>query len=144
MSGYASSLRTSGVGEGNLVRSGPSPIASSPGKGLTNSGSSLMLFKTAMRRPTNKELDILRTLAAHPQGLYGLQVVDLSGGRIKRGSVYVYLSRLKDDNFVTVRQESPPAGYGGLPRPVYKVTGLGQRVLEAEEVYHRHLAQVTP
>jgi len=84
-----------------------------------------------MKPPTDKELDILRLLASRPEGLYGLQMVDLSEGRIKRGSVYVYLQRLKDDNLVGVKEVPAPEGYGGLPRPVYRITGLGQRVLDA-------------
>lgn len=93
-----------------------------------------------MKRPTNKELDILRLLASRPEGLYGLQLVELSGGGIKRGSVYVYLGRLKDDNCVSVKKHPPPAGHGGLPRPIYKITGHGQRVLNAENAYSLHLA----
>ena len=109
---------------------------------LTFCGSSLIIVKTAMKRPTNKELDILRLLASRPDGLYGLQLVELSDGQIKRGSVYVYLSRLKDDNFVTARETPAPDGYGGLPRPIYRITGHGQRVLEAEDTYNLTLAGV--
>ncbi len=93
-----------------------------------------------MKRPTNKELDILRLLASHPTGLYGLQLVELSGGQIKRGSVYVYLSRLNDDKLVRSRETPAPEGYGGLPRPIYKITGHGQRVLDAEDTYNLTLA----
>ena len=109
---------------------------------LTFLGSSLIIIKTAMKRPTNKELDILRLLASHADGLYGLQLVELSDGQIKRGSVYVYLSRLKGDNLVSARTIPAPEGYGGLPRPTYKITGYGQRILDAESAYDLHFAGV--
>jgi DNA-binding PadR family transcriptional regulator len=97
-----------------------------------------------MKRPTPKTLEILRLLAAHPRGLYGLQLVDKSQGRVKRGSVYVYLGRLKDDGLVKVAGESAPAGAGGLPRPLYRITAIGRRVLDAEEAYAFTLAQASP
>ena len=95
-----------------------------------------------MKRRTQKELEILQLLASNPAGLYGLQLVKLSEGRVKRGSVYVYLSRLKGDNLVSAKTSPAPEGYGGLARPMYKITGHGQRVIEAEENYDLHVVGV--
>ena len=96
-----------------------------------------------MKHCTNKELDILRLLASRPDGLYGLQLVELSDGQIKRGSVYVYLSRLKDDKLVRVKKTPAPDGYGGLPRPIYRITGHGQRVLKAEDTFNLTVTAAT-
>lgn len=104
----------------------------------------LKILKTAMRRPTNKELDILDVLVAHPRGLYGLEIVEKSNGKVKRGSVYVYMNRLHQDNLVEVQKSPPPKGQGGLPRPIYRITGLGQRILDAEKAYDLRLAGVRP
>ena len=96
-----------------------------------------------MKRPTKIEFEILRLLASEPEGLYGLQLVELSENRVKRGSVYVYLGRLKGSKLVIAKSEPAPEGYGGLPRPIYKITGLGQRVLDAETAYGLHFAGAT-
>ena len=88
-----------------------------------------------MKLPTDKELDILRILASHPSGLYGLELVELSEGSVKRGSVYVYLSRLQKGKLVKSKKTPPPDGYGGLPRPVYSITGMGEKVLRAADTY---------
>ena len=97
-----------------------------------------------MKRPTQKELEILQLLASNPAGLYGLQLVELSEDRVKRGSVYVYLSRLRSDNLVSAKTSPAPKGYGGLPRPMYKITGHGQLVLDAEIAYGLHFSGITP
>jgi DNA-binding PadR family transcriptional regulator len=80
------------------------------------------------------EMLILQLLVAAPKGLYGLELVRSSAGKIKRGTVYVLLMRLEDKGFVTSKDKAPPANVGGPPRPVYRVTGAGQRVLAAYEV----------
>ena len=65
---------------------------------------------------------------------YGLELVQESGGRLKRGTVYVTLGRMEEKGYVESRLENAPAGQSGLPRRVYRPTGLGRRVLEAWEM----------
>ena len=60
---------------------------------------------------------------------YGLQLVEESGGRLKRGTVYVTLSRMEDKGFVTSRQEERDPHVPGIPRRLYRITGVGQKVL---------------
>jgi DNA-binding PadR family transcriptional regulator len=64
---------------------------------------------------------------------FGLELVGQSGGRVKRGSVYVTLARMEAKGFVESRQEERPAGAIGLPRRLYKVTSYGVTVRQA---YH--------
>jgi len=64
--------------------------------------------------------------------LYGLEMVKLSNGQLKRGTVYVTLDRMDDKGYVTSREVKEP-GQPGLPRRVFTVTGFGQRVLSAYE-----------
>jgi DNA-binding PadR family transcriptional regulator len=76
----------------------------------------------------------MQLLATEPGGQYGLELVNNSDGKLKRGSVYVLLSRLEDKGYVKAKEEAPPAGTGGMPRRLYRITGLGQKVLQAYEM----------
>lgn len=71
---------------------------------------------------------VLHLLAGHGT-TYGLDLVALSGGRLKRGSVYVTLGRMEQKGFVTSRLEERPGE--GPPRRLYALTALGRRALEA-------------
>jgi PadR family transcriptional regulator PadR len=71
---------------------------------------------------------------------YGLELVNASKGRLKRGTVYVTLGRMEDKGFVTSRLEDAPAEAGGLPRRLYEATALGRRVLDA----YTHVARLLP
>ena len=56
-------------------------------------------------------------------------MVELSGGRLKRGTVYVTLGRMQEKGYLESRQEPLPEGAIGLPRRLYRPTGLAMRVL---------------
>jgi DNA-binding PadR family transcriptional regulator len=62
---------------------------------------------------------------------FGLELVATSDGRVKRGSVYVTLTRMEAKGFVESRQEERPAGAIGLPRRLYKATPYGATVRQA-------------
>lgn len=63
--------------------------------------------------------------------MYGLQIVSASEGRITRGAVYVVLSRMVDKELVESRPEPAPEHAGGLPRVLYKPSGMGLRAYRA-------------
>lgn len=63
--------------------------------------------------------------------MYGLELVNGSEGRLKRGTVYVTLSRMGDKGFVESRPEKRPSS-PGLPRRLYRPTGYGASVLHAQ------------
>ena len=73
---------------------------------------------------------IIELLAAHHE-LFGLQMVELSSGRLKRGTVYVTLGRMQEKGYLESRQEPLPPGAIGLPRRLYRPTGLALRILAA-------------
>jgi DNA-binding PadR family transcriptional regulator len=81
---------------------------------------------------------IIELLAAHDE-LFGLRMVELSEGRLKRGTVYVTLGRMTEKGYLESRQEALPEGAIGLPRRLYRPTGLAMRVLAtwqaAEQIY---------
>jgi DNA-binding PadR family transcriptional regulator len=71
---------------------------------------------------------------------YGLELVDASDGALKRGSVYVILSRMETKGFVESRQEERPAGAIGLPRRLYRATDYGIKVHDAYQLLREALA----
>lgn len=79
------------------------------------------------------ELLVLRMLRDEPAGLYGLALVKASEGKIKRGTVYVTLGRLEEKGYVRSRT-SADAEHPGIPRPIYKITAAGERVLAGAEL----------
>jgi PadR family transcriptional regulator PadR len=76
--------------------------------------------------------------------LFGLQLVEQSGGALKRGTVYVTLGRMLDKGYVESRTEPLPPGGIGLPRRLYRATPHGLRVLDAWDIAVRAFAGRTP
>ena len=92
----------------------------------------------SLPRLSQKELLIL-SLLADGGPLYGLELVDDSRGRLKRGTVYVTLGRMEDKGLITSRTEDPPEGAGGLPRRLYRPTAQGLRIFKAWSALLRQL-----
>ena len=86
-----------------------------------------------------KERLILELLSAGG-AMHGLGLVEASDGGLKRGTVYVTLGRMEAKGLVTSEQEPPNPAAIGLPRRIYRVTGLGERVLRAWEAFAKELA----
>jgi DNA-binding PadR family transcriptional regulator len=72
--------------------------------------------------------------------MFGLQLVEASRGRVKRGTVYVTLGRMEQKRFVESEQEPRSTGAIGLPRRIYRPTALGERALRAWTVLAEKLA----
>jgi DNA-binding PadR family transcriptional regulator len=75
---------------------------------------------------------------------YGLELVEQSGGTLKRGTVYVTLQRMQEKGYVQSRTQALPPGAIGLPRRMYSPTAYGLRVLDAWSLAARALAGATP
>jgi DNA-binding PadR family transcriptional regulator len=82
--------------------------------------------------PSGKELEVLRLLQSASSGMYGLELVDKSNGAIGRASIYNYLWRLEEKGYVT-KKVPAAADHPGMPRPIYRINGLGQKALAAAE-----------
>lgn len=81
---------------------------------------------------SGKEALVLELLLRNPAAeMYGLELVRDSGNRLKRGTIYVTLSRMNDKGYVESRQEEPQPDVSGIPRRLYRATGYGQKVYEA-------------
>lgn len=80
------------------------------------------------RLPSGKEIVVLELLAAKRE-MYGLEMVKATD-QLRRGTVYVLLDRMEDKGLIkshAVKEEGTP----GMPRRLYRITGLGQRALAA-------------
>jgi PadR family transcriptional regulator PadR len=71
---------------------------------------------------------------------FGSELVEASGGRLKRGSVYVTLSRMEVKGFVESHQEQRHPGAIGLPRRMYRATPYGLKVRDASRLLRAALA----
>jgi DNA-binding PadR family transcriptional regulator len=92
----------------------------------------------ALSLPPKERLILEALSSGGPQ--FGLQLVDESRGRLKRGTVYVTLGRMERKGFITSEQEVPQPGAIGLPRRLYRTTPLGERALSAWAAFTRELA----
>lgn len=77
------------------------------------------------------EMQILEILLERPNHeFYGLELVNNSGGKIKRGTVYVVLGRMQEKGLVTSKLDDDPDEISGIRRRRYRVTGKGVKVYE--------------
>ena len=60
--------------------------------------------------------------------MYGLELVAGSNNALKRGTVYVTLSRMEEKGYIESHPETPLRPTSGLPRRLYRVTGYGLKV----------------
>lgn len=85
-------------------------------------------------RLSSLEFLVMKLLTNTSKEMYGLQMIEEAGGRLKRGTIYVTLGRMEDKGFIESRKEEQRAGAKGLPRRLYKPSALGQRVLTEWEM----------
>lgn len=81
-----------------------------------------------MPRFSSKQAAIMELLAAHGSvGMYGLDMVKRSEGKLKRGTIYPTLSRMEERGLVSSDLVDPQPGQQGPARRQYRLTGMGQR-----------------
>lgn len=69
---------------------------------------------------------IIQLLRENPKGMYGLDLVRASNGRLGRGTVYIHLGRLEEEGLVEsklVRDTN-----SGIERPLYKLSRRGSHI----------------
>lgn len=94
-------------------------------------------------RLSGKELAILQLLVSSGE-MFGLEMVEASEGNLKRGTIYVILSRMSDKGYIESREEPREYPEIGIPRRKYWASGLGERVyranVKAKEFFNSELA----
>ena len=93
--------------------------------------------KIAAVLASQKELVVLNLLSRQRE-LYGLQMVDASAGALKRGTIYVTLSRMERKGYVQSSPDPTPSP-NGPPRRLYRITPLGRSVWSAWRTVRRSL-----
>jgi PadR family transcriptional regulator, regulatory protein PadR len=83
------------------------------------------------RLPSISSTESLILDLLEPGERFGLELIEASGGALKRGTIYVTLARMETKGFVESRQEERPAGAIGLPRRLYTPTSYGLKVRDA-------------
>ena len=104
---------------------------------LLNVRSIIIDVMSELPRFSAAERLIVELLIANDE-MFGLQMVEMSGGRLKRGTVYVTLGRMAEKGYLESRQEPLPEGAIGLPRRLYRPTGLAIRILAAWRAAEAH------
>jgi PadR family transcriptional regulator PadR len=97
---------------------------------------------TRQTLPSKERLILEMLISSGPS--FGLAMVERSGGALKRGTVYVTLSRMEAKGLVASEQEPAHPGAIGLPRRIYRATGLGERLLRAWTTFASELAWIKP
>ena len=92
---------------------------------------------------SRKEFSILQLLISKGE-MFGLEMVEASGGELKRGTIYVTLQRMGDKGYIESREEPRELPEIGIPRRKYSATGLGEKVyqtnVKAREFFNSELA----
>ncbi|MEZ5354022.1 MAG: helix-turn-helix transcriptional regulator [Bryobacteraceae bacterium] len=83
---------------------------------------------------------ILELLLEGGNEMFGLELIEASAGRLKRGSIYVTLQRMSKKGLVESHEEPRPAPEIGIPRRLYNASGYGIRVLRAYAMAESALA----
>lgn len=85
---------------------------------------------------SGKEELILRLLTDRGGEGYGLDLVERSGKKLARGTVYVTLERMEDKGYVKSRREMLAQDDSqAIPRRIYRVTALGHQVLSTADTW---------
>ncbi|QQS39611.1 MAG: PadR family transcriptional regulator [Acidobacteriota bacterium] len=69
--------------------------------------------------------------------MFGLEMVDASGGELKKGTIYVTLGRMADKGLVDSRTESE--SHSASQKRLYSPTEYGKRVFKAQEIALKYL-----
>jgi DNA-binding PadR family transcriptional regulator len=83
--------------------------------------------------PSPLETLILKTLNEKGES-YGFALMRGSGGKLKRGTIYVTLDRMVEKDLLVSRDEQPThetrRTYRGIRRKLYRLSPLGERTLK--------------
>jgi len=96
--------------------------------------------KNSVRFPSISPVESLILDLLFDSERYGLELVDASSGKLRRGTIYVTLSRMETKGFITSRQEEKGLKAIGLPRRMYRATPYGLQVHKAYKLLREALA----
>jgi DNA-binding PadR family transcriptional regulator len=98
------------------------------------------MAEKSIRLPSISSIESLIIDLLREEERYGLELVEASDRRLKRGTIYVTLARMEAKGFISSRQEERNAAAIGLPRRMYRVTPYGLKVQKAYKLLREALA----
>jgi len=87
---------------------------------------------------SGKEFLIMEMLLENGE-MFGLEMVDNSGGDLKKGTIYVTLGRMEGKGLLDSHEEERPENENGIARRLYSPTEYGQRVFKSQEIALKYL-----
>ena len=87
---------------------------------------------------SEKEFQIMNLLINEGE-LFGLEMVEISNGELKKGTIYVTLQRMEDKKLISSFEEERDENEIGIARRFYETTGWGERVYKAQEIALKYL-----
>jgi DNA-binding PadR family transcriptional regulator len=92
---------------------------------------------------SQKEAVVLGILLSAARGeMFGLEIVGESLGLLKRGTIYVTLQRMEEKELIESWQEARVKPEIGIPRRLYRVTGLGESAFNKYVIVHQKLTEL--
>jgi len=91
------------------------------------------MAQSKIPRLSKKEALIFNIMLRTRKEMFGLEMVERSNSLLRRGTIYVTLQRMEEKGLVESRQESRVAPEIGIPRRLYRITGLGERCIRDHE-----------
>lgn len=87
---------------------------------------------------SGKEFLIMKMLVESGE-MFGLEMVEKSGGELKKGTIYVTLQRMEKKNLLNSEEEERPKEEVGIARRFYSPSNWGERVFKAQEIALKYL-----
>ncbi len=87
---------------------------------------------------SSKEFLIMGMLTNEDE-MFGLKMVEVSDGELKKGTIYVTLQRMLDKDLVKSKEEKRGEDENGIARRLYSPTNYGERVFKAQELALKYL-----
>jgi len=87
---------------------------------------------------SNKEYLVMQMLSENEE-MFGLEMVNESGGDIKKGTIYVTLQRMTNKDILESWEEEAGENKNKAARRLYRPTEYGERVFKAQEIALKYL-----
>lgn len=92
----------------------------------------------------SEQEEVILEMLVDGKELYGLEMTQKSEGRLKLGSIYVYLARLEKNKLVESKLEPLREREAGKARRAYKITSSGVVIYRHWQTYKESIANWLP
>jgi DNA-binding PadR family transcriptional regulator len=92
----------------------------------------------------SQQEEVILEMLMSGQELYGLEMIQKSEGKLKLGSIYVYLAKLEKNQLVSSKLEPLREGEYGKPRRLYQITSSGKAIYHRWQTYKQDIVSLLP